>query len=135
MEPSLKKIFNESPLNIKDNVKYLRNEQCTTSSLEDITKYGIVIFDTHGAGGNLILTREKAGIWALIGKDTYNLFADNYELISMESGTYYAVTAKFIKNKINGQFPNSIIFNGSCESMKTLLLANAFKYPSKINLD
>lgn len=125
MEPSLRSIFNNSPVNF--NLTYLRNKSCDTKSLQNITKYGIVIFDTHGAGGDLILTREEVGLFAdLIGDYVYNLFSSNYKLVTMTSGTYYAITSKFIKNKINGTFPNSVIFNGSCESSQTDLLANAF---------
>jgi len=125
MEPSLRTIFNNSPIEFK--IDYLKNGDCTTSSLLNITNYGIVVFDTHGSGGDLILTRQNAGSTDFLEKFFFNkLISSEYQLVTMDSGTYYAITSKFIKNTLVGKFSNSVIFNGSCQSTKTDLLANAF---------
>lgn len=126
--------FYNSPVDF--NVTKISNSKCTTASLQNISNYGIVVFDTHGAGGKLILTREKTGWFSdLTSTGTEENYIKEhisglYCLVTMynktSSVTYYAITPKFIKNKIKGKFPNSIIFNASCESMKTDLLANAF---------
>lgn len=123
--------FKNSPVELK--VKYAKNNQCTISSLKGITDYGIVVLDTHGAGGKLILTREKSNflkdLLYGIGSENDNVknhISGLYSLVTMSDATYYAVTPKFIKNKLKGNFPNSVIFNASCESLKTDLLASAF---------
>lgn len=122
--------FDDSPVEL--NVKYMMNDDCTVSSLKNITSYGIVVFDTHGYGGRLIITRQKTHWYDdILSFETENELIQNhisglYSLVSMDDATYYAVTPKFIKNKLKNKFPNSIIFNASCESMKTELLANAF---------
>ncbi len=116
---------NNSPINF--NVKYILDTNCDISSLLDITNYGIIVFDTHGAGGDLILTRQNAGPVNSLEKIFFNkLVSSEYQLVTMRSKTYYAITSKFIKNSLVGKFPNSVIFNASCESLKTNLLANAF---------
>lgn len=134
MEPSLRAIFNNSPVELK--VDYITNENCNRASIQKFTNYGIVVLDTHGKGGDLIFTREKTGfITDLMNQFdeqgfVYNFISNLYCLVTMgnydNTYTYYAVTSKFIQNKLKGNFPNSIIFNGSCESFKTLKLSNAF---------
>ena len=125
MEPTLSNIFSDSQVNL--DVDHLADTQCTRASLQGLNKYGIIVFDSHGHGGNLLLTREKVGDFtSLIPDDIYNLFASVYQIATMEdNNTYYAVTAKFFKNKMNNSLPNSVIFNGSCQSLKTDKLANA----------
>lgn len=132
METSLRPILEESPVGLS--IKYVINEKCTRESVQDFTKYGIVILDTHGKGGDLIYTKEETGFLSdLVNPDeglmSY-LLSEVYNLVTMgnydASKTYYAVTSKYIKNKLKNKFPNSIVFNGSCESQKTLKLSNAF---------
>ena len=125
MEPSLSEIFDDSQVNLE--VEHLANTQCTRASLLDLNRYGIIVFDTHGSAGNLLLTREEVGdINNLAPDDIYDLHASVYQLSTMsDNKTYYAVTAKFFRNKINSSLPNSVIFNGSCQSLMTDRLANA----------
>ena len=127
METSLRPIFDNSPVDF--DIKYMTDAQCTRASLMDMTKYGIVVFDTHGSGGNLIYTRELVD-----DSDSFveYLISNFTPVVTMVEGyydawgTYYAVTAKFVREVVSGTFPNSIIFNGSCQSMKTSKLSSAF---------
>lgn len=125
MEPSLSEIFDDSQVNL--DVDHITNAQCTRASLLGLNKYGIIIFDTHGSGGNLLLTREEVGDYDNLSTDDINdLFASVYQMATTsDNNTYYAVTAKFFRNRINNTLPNSVIFNGSCQSLKTDRLANA----------
>lgn len=120
MDPSL---FEKSPVNFVINT--VTNEDCTIESLQKITDYGIVVLDTHGAGGKLLFTSEKADLKNVL-LDLKDYISGVKCLVTMKGGTYLAVTHKYIRNKLEGSFPNSIIFNSSCESMKTDFLANAF---------
>ena len=61
MEPSLTEIFNDSQVNL--DVDHLANAQCNRASLQSLNNYGIIVFDTHGSGGNLLLTREEVEPW------------------------------------------------------------------------
>jgi hypothetical protein len=143
MGPVLFPIFDASPVSL--NVEYQINEQCTTASLCNLAKYGIIVFDTHGSEGKLLLTREKPNysdlvVTAITSNDTfkviYEIASGGLNLITMEyyredlgkkiTESFYAVTPRFIKDNVNGTMPNSIVFNGSCQSMKTNGLANAF---------
>ena len=125
MQPTLDAIFQNSAIDL--HVEYLANSKCTRATLYDLNKYGIIVIDSHGKGGNLIYTREQVNFGDFLFQDIHNLFSSDERVVTMKDGrTYYAVTAKFIKNHVNGTLPNSIVFNGSCESLKTDLLANAF---------
>ena len=136
MEPTLRDIINKCPA--KPHVTHLSNQQCTVQSLEDLAKYGIIIIDTHGNGGNIVKTRQKveyttkSSFWGLFQweEDNHNelgLLTGEYAISTSTNGvSYYLVTADFFRTHIKGRLPNSIVYNSSCESMKTERLANAF---------
>lgn len=133
---TIRNLFQSSDLDF--NVTYLKDEQCTINSLQNLTDYGFVYFDTHGDGGELIVTREEIDIFST----TYltMIFNDFFvEVVSMvdfipsnpeesqiaRSGDFYAINDSYISN-LNGSFPDSIIYNSSCESTLTDELTNAF---------
>lgn len=132
MRPSLETIFGDSDLGL--NLVSLANQQCTIASLANLAEYGTVIFDTHGIDGEHILTGE------LMTNDNildYILQILNNEVGFFEDvtyssaggfaqmGTMYSVRSAYIAS-LAGTMPNSLVFNGSCESSKTPNLANAF---------
>lgn len=133
MYTSLNGIFENSPVDFV--VRHVQDQACTRISLEDISQYGIIVFDTHGSGGNLIYTREKTSFEQDVEEDR-NIVLQFWSGLcclvttaggnSNALGTYYAVTSKYIRNKVVGRFPNTIVFNGSCESLKTRQLSDAF---------
>ena len=102
-----------------------------------MTAYGLVIFDTHGSGGKEFGTGEIVDTNATVYKDKYKAMLKEGKLaiwknvtISVTGGVknkkdIYAVRAPFISS-LAGTFPNSVIFNGSCESTKNPDLENAF---------
>lgn len=132
MEPSLRQIFSDSPVGL--DIVYKQNKECDVNSLMELANYGIIVLDTHGANGDLILTREEAKFGDEFSASDvaevaaqFNLVSQQYQLVTMSDGvTYYAVTSKFIRKSVRGTLPNSIVFNGSCESLKTDNLSNAF---------
>ena len=130
--PELNDIFEESDLGL--NVVNLANAECTIASLSNITEYGTVIVMTHGIGGEHLLTSElmtsdnvwdylpqilndEIGYWENIHYSTTNGFQNK--------GTVYSVRSAWIAG-LGGTFPNSIIYNGSCEGSKTGNLYAAF---------
>ncbi len=126
MQPSLDKIFKSSPVSL--HVDYLTNSECTRASLSGMSKYGIIVLDSHGEGGNLLCTREKVLDYEEMPlKDIYEISGHIYTVATMTDGiTYYVITSKFIRTQLEGTMPNSVVFNGSCQSLKTDRLANAF---------
>ena len=132
MRPSLETIFGNSDLGL--NVVSLANQQCTIASLANLAEYGTIIFDTHGKGGEYILTGELMTADNLIehlldiidNKISYHENVTyNNEGEFVLKGTVYSVRSAYIAS-LAGTLPNSLVFNGSCESSKTLNLANAF---------
>ncbi len=130
--PDLVDIFEDSELGF--NVVYTRNQECTIAVLNNLTNYGYVIFATHGSEGHEIATGEivtaesfkaysaqlktnQIGVWdqVIIG----------YDKKVAQRKTIYCVCASFISS-LSNSFPNSIIFNNSCESTKNPDLSNAF---------
>lgn len=140
MEPVLAPIFANSPLGF--GVTYLKNEQCDVASLQNIGSYGVVILDTHGFLGNMLITRQRIDDLASLGKaDQYKDYLYQYingnmffvtmayyceDLLGNAVETFFAVTPQFFTEKIKTVMPNSIIFNGSCESSMGDAFADAF---------
>lgn len=132
MRPSLEAIFGESDLGL--NVVSLTNQQCTIASLNNLAEFGTVIFDTHGSGGEHILTGEimnSDNIWDYI-LQILNGEIGFFERVTysnvggfVQKGTVYSVRSAYIAS-LAGTMPNSLVFNGSCESSKTANLSNAF---------
>lgn len=129
-------LFESSSL--KFNVTYLKDEECTLNALNDLTDYGFVYFNTHGNDGNIIWTREKVDFldidrWSLYvsQKLKFGTFVE-FEYFNLDrrkvedKGSFWGITSNYISD-LSGEFPNSIIFNSSCESTKSHQLYDAFK--------
>lgn len=124
--------FNDSDFDF--NVIHLRNQECSIESLDNLTNFGFVYFDTHGSGGRWILTGQIVN-----SNDDYdlliregkvriytNILYHDYLISKFNKyGDMYAVSSNYFSS-LSGSFPNSVIFNNSCESTKTNALSNAF---------
>lgn len=129
MATTLIPIFNDSP--IPFNITYLTNQDCTRASLKTLNNYGLVVIDTHGIGGNIMLTREIADIMAgdisQIIDNIDDIISGWCQMVTLEDGnTYYGVTAQYLRVRMEGSMPNSVVFNGSCQSLMSDKLANSF---------
>lgn len=112
-------------------------QDATVKVLQDITKYGFVFMDTHGLGGEQIFTAEKVDIFKPDFTQYYLPKLLSLELglwekmivsntgTSSDTATVYVAYSEFIR-KLQGTFPNSVVFNSSCESSKLMNLKNAF---------
>jgi len=133
MRPSLEQTFSDSE--IEFNVVSLTNQQCTINSLNNLTNYGLVIFDTHGSMGEDIMTGElvteenREEYASLIRQNKIKIWTDvTYDKILWifnKKADMYSVRSSYFSS-LNGTFPNSIIFNGSCESTMFSNLRDAF---------
>jgi len=120
--------FNNSPVNL--NVTELKNQQCTRSTLKALDEYGVIVFDTHGKDGNLLLSREVFDVFAA---DDITQVIENIDdvvsgycyAVTVGSETYYGISSSYFTNRLHGKLPNSVIFNGSCASLKTEQLAQS----------
>ncbi len=136
--PSIENILANSGFEF--NVTSLTNQNATVSSLSNLTDYGLVLLATHGNGGKRFLTGEvvdtNVANYAtfykplLVAQPEPKLSISTNIVISKtgvvtKRADVYAVRYPFISD-LAGTFPNSVIINNSCESMKTTNLANAF---------
>lgn len=135
MRPTLVNILNNTDFQF-DITTYI-DQAATVAVLENMTAYGLVIFDTHGSGGIEFGTGEIVDTNAAVYKNKYQAMLKEGKLaiwknvtISITGGVknkkdLYAIRAPFISG-LAGKFPNSVIFNGSCESTIAPDLGNAF---------
>jgi hypothetical protein len=135
MRPTLVNILNSTEFEFE--ITTYTDQNATVSALENMTAYGLVIFDTHGSGGKEFGTGEIVDTNSTAYKDKYKAMLKAGKLaiwknvtISITGGVknkkdLYAIRAPFISG-LAGKFPNSVIFNGSCESTIAADLQNAF---------
>ncbi|GAA4890294.1 hypothetical protein GCM10023311_13110 [Flaviramulus aquimarinus] len=133
---AIKTLFDNANLGFNPPI-HLKNEQCTLSSLSNLTDYGFIYFSTHGVKGNVIWTRERLqedneehenlmfSEKLILGKLVEYKTSINNTVVEVKDD-FWGVTAKYISD-LNGDFPNSVIFNSSCQSTKTDLLYQVFK--------
>jgi hypothetical protein len=135
MSPSIIQILNNSGFDFS--ITSYSNQDANISVLSNLTDYGLVIFDTHGSGGKEFGTGEFVDTNATVYQSTYKAMLKAGKLSIWKNVTIsktgtvknkkdvYAIRAPFISDLAN-TFPNSVIFNGSCESTMNPDLGNAF---------
>lgn len=126
-------------------VTHLTGDQCTITSLNNLTQYGFVFINTHGGASTedgediaWIMTGEKIPmdvelppigkiekIAVTIAEVTYGF---NSEIVRLKHGGFYwGVTNKYITKYVNGQFSSpAIVFVEACYSYSNAALRNAF---------
>ena len=109
------------------NVNYFKNEAADLHSLRTLSQYGMVVIHTHGG-----LDKDSNVIFLTGEEVTYEIdevllewILGNIMPIPFKGKTLWAVKPSFISMH-NNSFPNSIIYNGSCESAHNNTMANAF---------
>lgn len=115
------------------NIVHLKNQDCTIESLYNLTNYGYIYIDTHGSQGKWFLTgqivNQNDDYDLLIREGKVKIYSNitysDYLLFFTKEDDMYGVSNKFIQS-LSGTFPNSIVFNSSCQSTSTNSLTNAF---------
>jgi len=115
------------------NIVHLKNQDCTIESLENLTEYGYVYIDTHGSGGRWFLTGQIVNTndnYDLLQREgkvaiATNVVYKDYLVFFTKKADMYMVSNRFIAD-LSGTFPNSIVFNSSCQSTMTNNLSSAF---------
>ncbi|VAX26926.1 Chitinase [hydrothermal vent metagenome] len=135
MRPTIETILKQSDYEFE--VTSLINQDANVAAFYNATNYGLVIMDTHGSGGKEFGTGEVVDTNAAVYKSTYKAMLKAGKLaiwknmsISItgsvkKKADIYAIRASFISS-LAGKFPNSVIFNGSCESTMAQDLSDAF---------
>ncbi len=132
---AIKAEFNDPNLNMEYNVVHLKNQDCTISSLYNLTDYGFVFLDTHGHNGEWFTTGEMVEneddyelmiAFGMVSIATNVEYTDNDKFsLFTKYADLYRVSYKYIQS-VKGKFPNSIILNSSCNSTSTNHLSSAF---------
>jgi hypothetical protein len=135
LSPTIIQILNNSGFDFA--LTTCLNQDATISVLNNMTDYGLVVMETHGLGGKEFGTGEIVDTNAAVYKDKYKAMLKQGKLAIWKNITIsqvgavttqkdiYAIRAPFISDLAN-TFPNSVIFNGSCESTMNPDLQNAF---------
>lgn len=97
----------------------LDNSQITASTMKSLSKYGVIILDSHGGNWNsygyIISLSEKV---TLVQNDIYR--DDITEGRIIPNGSCYVITEKFFNDYYsNDDFNNSIIYLGTCHGGDT----------------
>ena len=108
------------------NVAYLKNEQADLAALRTLGEYGTIVIHTHGG-----LDKDDNVIF-LTGDEVDISFDEIFEWIMgrvmpipHQGKDIWAVKPSFI-TAYNQSYPNTIVYNGSCESYRNNTMANAF---------
>ncbi len=109
------------------NVSHLKNDAANVEAFKELSRYGVVVFDTHG---ELVGSESEAMQVILTGEKVTAANLAEYEAdlqagLLIDVNGYYAITPAFIA-MYNQSLPNSLIYNGSCLSMNDDQFANAF---------
>lgn len=118
-------------------ITHLLNSAANIAALSNLTSYGYVVFETHGAGGKEFGTGEVVDTNAAIYKTTYKGLLKAGKLAiwdNIKIGTngavavlarVYVIRYPYIRDLL-GTFPNSVIYAGFCEGTMADSLGDAF---------
>lgn len=108
------------------NIDYLKNGSADLDALRTLSEYGLIVIHTHGG-----LDSENNVIFLTGDEVDYNFseildWALGYIMSIPHKGkTLWAVKPSFISS-YNDNYPNTIVYNGSCESARNNTMSNAF---------
>ncbi len=124
-------------------ILYETDAECTISMLDNMTRYGTIIFSTHGDveddGNVTLVSGEQVNSKNLasgarqiqVSRARGRLYIANMSGFTQlnppveTTNTYYAFGPGYIE-RLPGKFQNSIVFAGACHSLDHESLANAF---------
>jgi hypothetical protein len=127
----LRDIFqnSESPQFDIKNSKTLLGNECTRESVRTFPEFGTIIIFSHGAMAkdeNWFVTGEEGSKeqWQQLDKPVQEIYG-----IASSSGNeknYWAIRPKFMDSELVNRFHNSIVYNGSCNSLNGTSMSLAF---------
>jgi hypothetical protein len=123
--PFLRELF-ESAECPQFDVEYVVDGQCTVDVVSTFDQYGTIILVTHGGRQDdevFFMTRQIATP-ATMDQYEIDLLLDNLTVSTMGGLQYFSIMPGFIEDL--DLFPESIVYNGSCESQANDTMADAF---------
>ena len=126
---SIKELVKNSPYNLSLDI--VDNSKANINSLSNLSRYGVIIFATHGFEGQWIATGEeytgetKKYADFLQEKEVSVAIMGNVSKNTVESK--YLVSHRFLRNRNQKKLPNSVIINNSCSSLSTEDFYNTLK--------
>jgi len=109
-------------------ITYHIDNNVTINALRSLTDFGLFAIHTHGGvtgdGNVFFLTGEEATTASRVTNQA-DWQAGRLVIATHGGGTRWAIMPAFITS-LPGTFPNSIVYNGSCQSLMNSTMANAF---------
>lgn len=109
----------------------LRDGRATAESLKNLDKYGMVIFASHGANGEWLLTGEKYEPGKIPEETKKALLNQEQRIITLADENqiqdYYGITPVWFDKNISNNLPKTLIYNNTCGSMKTDAMWKVFE--------
>ncbi len=107
-------------------IHYVKNANANLTVLKTLSQYGLIVIHTHGGvdeGNNVMfMTGQEVNY---VSADVIDWLLDRIMSVTVHGKTYWAAKPSFI-TAYNSNFPNSIVYNGSCESAHNNTMSNAF---------
>jgi len=108
------------------NIDYMKNSDADLSVLRNLTQYGLIVIHTHGGvdkNNNIIFLSGEE--YEFLSLNTLDWIMGHIFPATHQGKSIWAVRPSYI-DAYNDYYPNSIIYNGSCESGHNKTLANVF---------
>jgi hypothetical protein len=124
--PFLHTLFDDSECPVFT-VEYYVDAQCTVNLVDSFSDHGTIILVTHGGRDNgevFFMTREQVTTQSLQDHNA-NLVLGNLTISTVDGVQYFSILPGYIDGLPN-VFPESVVYNGSCESQANNTMADAF---------
>lgn len=108
------------------NVSYMKNAAADLATITTFDEYGLIVIHTHGGvdkDNNIIFLTGEEVEYNLL--DVLDWMLDRIMPITFKGKSMWVAKPSYI-SAYNDNFPNSIVYNGSCESAFNNTMSNAF---------
>jgi hypothetical protein len=109
------------------NIVYKKNAGADLDVLKSLSEYGLIVIHTHGGldeDNNVIfLTGEEVDYLDI--PDLLDWMLGNIYPVPFHGKSMWVIKPSFLTS-YNGNYPNSIVYNGSCESGYNTTMSDAF---------
>lgn len=108
-------------------INYKKNEEAGLDVLKSLSDYGLIVIHTHGGldeeNNVIFLTGEEVDYTDIT--DLLDWLTGNIYPVPFHGKSMWVVKPSFLTT-YNGTYPNSIVYNGSCESGHNTTMSDAF---------
>jgi hypothetical protein len=108
-------------------INYKKNAEAGLDILKSLSDYGLIVIHTHGGlddeNNVIFLTGEEVDYFDIT--DLLDWLTGNIFPVPFHGKSMWVVKPSFLTT-YNGTYPNSIVYNGSCESGHNTTMSDAF---------